>query len=274
MVDFAASLSVRIARIAAACELQDMGTPFALLHVPEKNIAFHLVDLDTYKLLAAHRSCELFFRDLSKRYERQGVQLIHVWEDVWRRQTAQVEARIEALMGRFTRYHARLTTVKKITNPVLVGFLAQHHLQVPLGGRYKYGLFYKDELLAVASFSAVRPMVRSGVEYRSHELLRFANKTGCVVAGGLGKLLSHFIKEQHPDDIMTYVDCDWGNGKGYKMLGFEEVGALPPQKFLLDEKSNARYYERLLPDNEKEEFFVNIFNSGSYKCVRDVKSKG
>ncbi len=201
--DFAPSLALRISALAPCCELHDMDTPFALIHVTEKNIAFHLVDLNTYQLLAAQRSCEYFFRALSEKYAQKEIQIIHVWEDVWRRQPLQVEARMAALLGRFTRYHARSTTVKKITNPVLIDFLHHHHLQVPIGGRYKYGLFLGKELLAVASFSAVRPMLRNGVEYRSHELLRFANRTGCVVAGGLSKLLAHFIEEQHPDDIMT-----------------------------------------------------------------------
>ena len=266
--NFVPALASRIASIAQCCALQDTDTPFALRYVPEKNIAFHLVDLSTYQRLSAQQNCEHFFRDLSKKYEQKGVQLIHVWEDVWRRQPAQVEARIAALLGRFTRYHARLTAVKKITNPVLVDFLQQHHLQVSIGGRYKYGLFYKEELLAVASFSAVRPMLRNGMEYRSYELLRFANKTGCVVAGGLSKLLSHFIVEQNPDDVMTYVDRDWGRGKGYKMLGFEQVGELPPQLFLLDTKTNLRHYaHRKIEKND----YITIYNSGSYKFIRDIK---
>ncbi|MDR2938228.1 MAG: hypothetical protein LBU92_04735, partial [Prevotellaceae bacterium] len=219
-------------------------------------------------LLQAQQNCECFFRDLSEKYEQKNIQLIHVWEDVWRLKKEQVEARIAALLGKFTRYHARLTEVKKITNPVLVDFLQQHHLQVAIGGRYKYGLFFKGEIVAVASFSAVRPMLRNGVEYRSHELLRFANKTGCVVAGGLSKLLSHFIAEQNPDDVMSYVDRDWGSGKGYKILGFEQVGELPPQLFLLDTKINLRYYEHQKNANEN---IVTICNSGSYKFIKDVK---
>jgi len=265
--DFVATLSAHISNFAACLKLHDPQTPFAVVSVPEKNIAFHLVDLHTYQLLSAQQHCECFFRDLSEKYGQKGVQLVHVWEDVWRRQPVQVEARVAALLGKFTRYHARLTIVKKITNPVLIDFLAQHHLQVPIGGRYKYGLFYKEELLAVASFSALRPMLRNGVEYRSYELLRFANKTGCVVAGGLSKLLSHFIGEQNPDDVMTYVDRDWGSGKGYKILGFEQVGELPPQLFLLDTKMNLRHYAyRRIEENNS----ITIYNSGSYKFIRDV----
>ncbi len=272
--DFVLTLTFRIAAIAPCNELQDMDTPFAVIHVADKKLAFHLVDLETYKLLAAHQNCESFFYNLSKKYEQEGTQLIHVWEDAWRLQPTQVEARIAALLGQFTRYHARLTTVKKIDNPVLVDFLQQHHLNAPIGGRYKYGLFFKDELIAVASFSAVRPIMRNGAEYRSYELLRFANKTDCVVAGGLSKLLSHFINEQHPDDIMTYVDYDWGHGKGYKMLGFEQVGEIPPQEFLLDTTTNERYYLHQRESIGNKIDILNIFNSGSYKYVRDVKKKG
>ena len=268
---FATSLSAHVARLAPCSGTDNPHTPFALLHVPHKQIAFHLVDLATYRQLSAEQDCEYFFKNLTEKYEQQGMQLVHVWEDVWLRQPAQVEARIAALLGHFTRYHARLTTVQKITNPVLLDFLRHHHLQTPIGGRYKYGLFHKGEMVAVASFSAARPIVRGGMAYRSYELLRFANKAGCVVAGGLSKLLAHFIGEHHPDDIMTYADRDWGSGRGYKMLGFEQVGELPPQAFLLDTATHLRHYPH---QRSKAEGDVKIFNAGSWKFVRDVRKEG
>lgn len=274
MNNFAASLTTHISGLATISKVEDRQTPFAILHVADKNTAFHLIDIGGYKNFSTEQNCKYFFHDLSQKYERQGTQLVHVWEDIWLSKKEQVEARIAALLGHFTRYHARLTTVKKITNPTLIDFLQQHHLQIAIGGRYKYGLFFRDELLAVASFSAVRPMNRNGTMYSSHELLRFANKTGCVVAGGLSKLLAHFINEQNPDDVMTYVDCDWGKGKGYKMLGFYKAGELEPQSFLLDTTTNLRRHENsqaeLSPLLRND---LNIYNSGSYKYIKDVKSQ-
>jgi hypothetical protein len=271
--DFAHTVSNHIAQLAEVEPVEPVDSPFPILFVSQKNVAFHLIDLQTYQNFSAQQDCSAFFANLSTLYERQKKQLVHVWEDVWLLHPQLVEARVAVLLGKFTRYHARLTAVRKITNPVLVDFLRQHHLQVPIIGRYKYGLFFKEELLAVASFSAARSVVRSGVEYRSYELLRFANKTGCVVAGGLSKLLSHFISEQNPDDVMTYADRDWGNGKGYKQLGFELVGLTEPQEFALDSSTRQRrYLSEQNPSGISESDCLRVFNSGSYKYIKLLKS--
>ncbi|MDR1226728.1 MAG: hypothetical protein LBK47_07510 [Prevotellaceae bacterium] len=273
MLDFIRSLSNHIAQLANVERVKSSDSPFLILSVPAKNIAFHLIDFQTYKRFSAGRNCATFFGNLSNQYEQQQKQLVHVWEDVWLSHLQLIESRIAALLGRFVRYHARLAEVKKITNPALVDFLSKNHLQVPIAGRYKYGLFAKGELLAVASFSAVRPMDRNGLVYNSYELLRFANKSGAVVAGGLSRLLSRFTEEHNPDDIMTYADRDWGSGKAYRQLGFELAGFMEPQMFALNVLTNQRQYSsyRAL-DSTSENYTVNIFNSGSYKYIKLLKS--
>ncbi len=56
-------------------------------------------------------------------------------------------------------------------------------------------------------------MTRSKNPYRSYEMVRFANVTGVTVTGGLSKLIKAFAEEVKPDDIMTYVDREWSDGK-------------------------------------------------------------
>jgi hypothetical protein len=274
MQGFIQTITGCISSLANVKLLTTPSSPFTILLSEEKSIVFHLVDLETYVQWSAEHDCSTFFSDLSTQFELQELQLIHVWEDVWSLRKGLVEARIASLLGEFTRYHARQTVVKKITKPTLIDFLTQHHLQAPINGRYKYGLYKGEELLAVASFSAGRPMDRDGNMYNSYELLRFANKTGSVVAGGLSKLMSYFIKEQNPDDIMTYVDRDWGSGKGYRQLGFEQVGLLPPQLFLLGLNTNERYYEhRVAEEKNTSNDYLYVYNSGSYKYIKDLKQK-
>jgi hypothetical protein len=268
MDNFAHSVAQHIGKCNAAYALTAMNdTPFPVVQAVDKNIAFHLVELNTCLNLQKNMD-RFFFSRLSAQFEQRGVQLVQLWEDVWRRQRSLVESRIAVLLGNFKRYHARQTTVKSIANPVLKQFLQQHHLQVAINGRYKYGLFLNGELLAVASFSAVCPINRSGKIYRSYELLRFANQAGCVVAGGLSKLLAHFVQQQQPDDIMTYADCDWGTGQSYRQLGFTQVGVLAPQPFLVDTATFERHYaDRANATNAT----ITCYNSGSYKFVKLFK---
>jgi hypothetical protein len=241
-------------------------TPFPVVQVEKKNIAFHLIELDAYLHLQKNTD-RYFFSNLSMKFERQGMQLVHLWEDVWNKQRTLTATRIAVLLGTFKRFHARQTTIEALTNPTLTEFLQQHHLQVAIKGKYKYGLFLNNELLAVASFSAMCPITRNGKTYRSYELLRFANKTGCVVAGGLGKLLAHFVARQRPDDIMTYADRDWGTGRGYRKLNFVHVGMLDPQPFVLDCATFERY-PAAEAGNRKNA--VICYNSGSRKFLKII----
>ncbi|ULT28536.1 hypothetical protein KUH03_19615 [Sphingobacterium sp. E70] len=87
-------------------------------------------------------------------------------------------------------------------------FLVEHHLQTALPGKYRYGLYEQGELVSIAVFSGGRRMNDKNEEYRSFELLRFCNKSGYNVIGGLSKLITAFAKDFHPGDIMTYTDRD------------------------------------------------------------------
>jgi hypothetical protein len=121
-----------------------------------------------------------------------------------------------------------------------------------------------NEMLAAASFSGSCPIQRNGSTFMSCEMLRYASKMGCVVAGGMGKLIAHFIRKKHPEDVMTYIDADWGNGSGLYQLGFKRIEYRNPQKFWL----NANY-ERCYNANDSSA--ITCWNSGSWKFVKICK---
>ena len=54
---------------------------------------------------------------------------------------------------------------------------------------------------------------------------------GQGIAGGMGKLLSRFIADVEPDDIMSYADIEWSDGGVYRHLGFAEDGGQGPRYF-------------------------------------------
>lgn len=199
------------------------------------------------------------------------VHVVHLWEDQWKHKRDIVESRVLSLLGRTKRIHARLTEVKKLSKPEMVGFLEENHLSVPVTGKHKYGLVYKEELVAVATFSASCPVHRDGEVYRSHELLRFCNRNGTTVVGGLSKLIKHFIKMHDPDDIMSYADLDWSKGESYTRLGFKKIGELPPQTFYVDPGTLERYYKINVP--EAKLHLLGFQNKGSYKYLLDLKHK-
>ena len=125
------------------------------VHFVQRRLSFHLVELQPVLN-------PTLFQDLSIHYEQRGIRLVHLWEDVYIRKTDLVQNRIRALLGNSVRIFARNTEVQHLDQPSLNEFLDVHHLQASTQAKYKYGLFYKKQLVAAASFSAGRPIVRNG----------------------------------------------------------------------------------------------------------------
>ena len=75
---------------------------------------------------------------------------------------------------------------------------------------------------------------------RSYEWVRYASLAGTRIIGGMGKVLKHFIDEQHPDDIMSYADLEWSDGAVYQALGFEAEGKRPAVAFIIGTDNKRR----------------------------------
>lgn len=240
-------------------------------------------------------NCGIVFHQIGKVYEAQDLEtatpdfkIVHLWEDRWIFSREKVESKLNSLMGNTHKIHGRQTKVEKINNAQLMDFLAFNHLNMPFKAKHKFGLFHEDKLVAVMSFSKSREIIRNGIVFNSYELLHFCNKLNTTVVGGFSKLLKQFIKQQNPDDIMTYVDVDWSAGNSWSSLGFELVDRLPPMVFWLDtqtgkrespdfmQKKHSKSMEDISSLAAKKAFldahgFIEVFNSGSYKYLMKRK---
>jgi len=225
-------------------------------------------------VLLEQRSVAFVLHSITKKDELQirlpqNLHLVHIWEDQWANKKEIVKSRITSLFGKSKTVFARKTKVVKLNKIELLDFLNQNHLNEPANSKHKYGLVAGNELVAVSAFSASCPIHRNGVVYKSHQLVRFCNKNGITVVGGLSKLIAHFIKMHNPEDIMSYADLDWSNGKSYIRLGFHKIGILQPQTFYANPISMQRYYKLHVPE-EKSGLF-EFTNQGSIKYLLDLK---
>jgi len=233
---------------------------------------------------------------LSERLETlrlQGFQAVVIWEDYWLARKSIVQSRLAAMLGISAKIPARLTLARRVDNAATAQFLQANHLNGSTVSKFRYGLFlpkryYRvlpddfafeasaDELLvAVATFSNARIFTQNGEPFRSHELIRFASLTGTNVVGALDKLLNAFIREKSPDDIMTYADLEWSDGRSYKRLGFEERGSIPPQKAYVEAATMLRTRkqpERAHSEDRTLAEYLTVNNLGSIKYVRTIKS--
>ena len=183
-------------------------------------------------------------RQLLQSLETDNLETIVITEDRWRTQGDMMRARLLVHLERFTSLYARNCYVKKIEKDVAREFLMANHSYGDAACRYRYGLYLRrpsrcgtfeaETLVAVATFSNARKWQKGDKTIRSYEWTRYASLPGMRISGGMGKMLKAFIKDVQPDDIMSYADLEWSEGKVYEQLGFVLEGKKEPVMFVVD----------------------------------------
>lgn len=267
-------------------------SPFSLLEIRKDQqvlLIIHAIELNTWEKLA--NSDSFSFTTIANFYRNQNIRFVTLWEDAWLTRREIVQSRISALLGVTNKLPARVTKVRRITKEESHNFLLTNHLQDPITAKYRFGLFLPpnyfrlapflatanttEVLVAVATFSQPRIFKKNNEEYRSYEMVRFANLINTLVIGGLDKLSKAFEKERKPDDIMTYADLDWSEGRSYERLGFEAVSDTVPYLFVLTKNDLKRTVVKekvaeLTPKIDSEAILIK--NSGSRKFVKVCKN--
>jgi hypothetical protein len=159
-----------------------------------------------------------------------------------------MKKRILSHLEIFFPVYARNCEVRRIEKAEAAAFLGANHSYGDAACRYRYGLFLKRHtghiakdgeasrycpgtLIAVATFSNARKWIKGDKTIRSYEWTRYASLPELRVNGGMSKLLKAFIKDVQPDDIMSYADLEWSEGKVYEQLGFISEGCKTPVTF-------------------------------------------
>lgn len=244
---------------------------FVFMSEREKNITHFIDQLSQEVTIHSQQHIEgVYWIDLGEkkaliyppnapRLDVEELSCIHLDYDLILSDPQKIINRLKGLMGIGERIYARKTVVARVDKAVTQSFLAEHHLNGVMPGKYRYGLYYQGELVSIAVFSGGRRMPELGENHRSFELIRFCHKADILVIGGLSKMLKAFISDFSPQDIMTYVDRDWATQSSLETLGFQVVGALPPIKIAI---VNGK---RVQGSNHEEEVMYWVENKGSLK---------
>ena len=228
---------------------------------------------DQEGLLRSNKVIINFIADLSENEFTASLQnehyTINLWEDIYFNRKPQVISRLRSILGLNKRLHGRQTTIKPLEKQAYADFLEQHHLMGATPAKFRLGLYHDRELVSVAGFGRECPIDWQAQTYRSHELIRFCNRSGITVVGGLSKLINSFVTEKDVEHLMTYVDREWSAGAIYKKLGFDLIETTAPQEFLLSPQDNKRYRASELRsvgvDYSK---WQKLSNLGNYKFIK------
>ncbi|MBE8712872.1 hypothetical protein [Sphingobacterium hungaricum] len=247
----------------------------AILSSFDKNLAIEEIQEGVFLLVLDDFDYEIYCyaNHIEQRIQTQtSKQCVHLDEDQIHQSLDKIVARLKGIIHCETKLFARNTVVARINKKVALEFQEEHHIQLPISGKYRYGLFYEGELVSIAVFSGGRKMIGKDENYRSFELIRFCHKNSILVIGGLSKLIKSFAKDFSANDLMTYVDLDWTQSSTLTTLGFEEKGRIEPQYYYV--RNNERMIfkakeDALLLREKNGEGFVKS-NSGSIKMVLEL----
>ena len=159
-----------------------------------------------------------------------GIRLIQIFSDEWMNKKDIVKAKIKSIIGekQDNRIYARKCIIKEIDPIQKNKFLNQNHIQGEDKSKIKLGLFYKEELVGVMTFSNPRMIMGGKYKPQFYELSRYATKYNII--GGASKLLSYFIKQYNPLHIFSYSDNRWSDLENsmYSKIGFKKESISKP----------------------------------------------
>jgi len=201
--------------------------------------------------------------------EKLGYSLIHILDQDWVMQKEKVKAFLRFRLGAVPRkVAARSTIVREIETAVAHKFLEENHLQGACSSSVRFGLFYKEELVAIMTFGKPR--------FNKHytwELLRFCSLKEVQVIGGASKLFKAFTK-QFKGSVLSYARRDYSSGKLYTSIGFTFLHYTKPNYVwckkgkVLSRYATQKHKLKALRDfcfDETQSEFENMTNNGYYQ---------
>lgn len=151
-----------------------------------------------------------------------GIHLIQVWEDDWKIKKDIIKSIIKSKIGKIQSIGARMCEIKEVSNKESKEFLYKNHIQGWCISKYRYGLYYQNELVSLMTFSKSRKNLNG--DGNSFEITRFCNKLDLQIIGSMSRLYKRFLNDINPNIIISYSDNDLFNGNSYKNIGMEFAG--------------------------------------------------
>jgi len=192
----------------------------------------------------------------TKECENKNIRLIHIFENEWLNKNEIVKSRLSSILGKNNTLFARKCKIKEIDNKKSKELLEKWHIQGYCPSNKTFILEYQNDPVSIMTFG------KSRFGNYEWELLRFASKNFINVVGGAQKLLSHFIKTNNPNNIVSYADRRWSfiNDNLYLNFGFEMVNISKPSYFYYKKEEGMILYNRIKFQKHKLSNLLEIFN--------------
>jgi len=218
--------------------------------VPEKKLAIEFNGIYSHiyrpeEITFSRRKDIQYHISKTEIVEEKGYQLLHIFSTSWDQKSEIWKSIIALKLGIIEeRIYARNCVIRDVSVHDKRIFLDTNHLQGKDKSKYKLGLFYKEELVALITFA--RSRYNKSYEW---ELVRFAVKKNTVVIGGFTKLLSHFRKNFN-GSIISYADRTYSKGDVYRNNGFTLLNINKPGYRYVDLNKNIMIHRQVCTKKE------------------------
>lgn len=240
--------------------------------VPNKNLAIEYNGL-TWHSEQYKENAKVYHIQKTNLCNDKGIKLIHIFEDEWLEKNNIVKSMIEREISEMeTVIMVEECETRKVSTKETTDFLEKNYIKGKHNSTYKYGLYYKKELLLLSTFKKKN---RSN----EYQLQCFCPKLFTRVVNGEEKLLDIFIKEVNPKRIAVYVDKRFSNGSEFERLGFIKIGETQPNYYYCNRQhreNKLKYTKRKLVkqgfDDNKTEHQI-MLDRGIYRiydCGEDI----
>lgn len=212
------------------------------INIVDKKIGVEFNGLYWHSELSGKKS-KFYHKKKQELLQEKGYQLIQIFEDEWIHKNKIVKNRLKHILGNNDKkIYARNCEIKEISSDIKSKFLKKYHIQGNDNSTYHLGLFYKNRLVAVMTFSPNRIALGNVYKENEWELVRYCSIFSFSIVGGASKLLSFFEKNKNPKKLTSYADKRWSEGNLYKKLNFRHVGdTLPNYWYIIDDQRKHRY---------------------------------
>jgi len=235
------------------------------IFIPSKNIGIEINGEYYHSEISGNKN-KKYHLDKTNYFKNKNIFVIHIWGNEWDNKKEIVKSLILNKLGILkNKIYARKCNIKKITPKEAKKFLNENHLQGFISSKIYIGLFYKETLLQVSSFSKTR----YNKKY-DYELVRFATKINILVTGGFSKILYYF-KKNYIGSIISYADKRYSTGKVYIKNKFKFLHETSPNYYYTKNhyilESRIKYQKHKLKNilenfNPKLSEWENMKNNG------------
>lgn len=233
------------------------------VYLPEYNLGIEYDGLYWHSDDVIHKNANVDKIEYLKNIH--NIRTIVVRQDEWVYKKDIVLSRIRNIVGKTEKkIYARKCEIREISNTLKNEFLNRYHIQGEDKSSLRLGLYYRNKIVSVMTFSKSRNSVSSIEDMSSnvYELVRFCNRTDLLVVGGMSKLLKYaekILKSMEVKKIKTFADRRWSYGNSYEKLGFKLSNVSSPN-YVYFKGNSTETYSRVMFQKHKLSKILENYN--------------